>query len=739
MNGWRIVRRIVGIGFSSILGAVVLIGFFAWLALHVRWEIPEAAQLSGPTSIVARDGSLLTRLTAEVDRQEIPLDRVSQDAIDAVVASEDARFYEHEGVDPVGLLRAVVTNVRTGAMSQGGSTLTQQYVKNAFTDADRTIMRKVREAVISIQLERELEKDEILERYLNATYFGEGAYGIEAAALTYFGVPASELSIEQGALLAQLLPAPSRRNPRDDPDGADARADAVIRNMRQLGMITAGEADRALAAHVEIRPIERPPTRFPHFVEHVRRLLVDTYGEERVLQGGLTVATTVDPASQEQLLAAVQANVPPQEGDPSVDAGAVAIDPRTGDLLALYGGRDFATNQVNLATQGRFQVGSVWKPFVFASALEQGIRSQARYRGPSSLRIGDKAFRNYGGSGYGRITMREALVRSVNTVYVQVAEDVGVPAIIDILHRAGVRSPLENPDDGLDVGLSIALGAPDVDPALGIGPTVLDVGSTFATLANDGVSCPVRTILEVRGPDGSVLDPPIERQPPEDLLESRPEELVAHDDGRCHGAIDANIARTTTQVLQDVVSRGTGTRAQIGRPQAGKTGTANEYENAWFGGYTPNLAMAIWVGHTDSVRSLRNIRGADRVWARVTGGSIPALTWRDAAAAILEDVAPEDFPEPGEFGTDGRGVRPAMRVSPPPPAPTSSATPTDGPTGDDTGGSDGGTDAGTDDGEDTDGEPSESPSPDESPSDGESDDGGTCLPPVVTSGCDDDG
>ncbi len=725
MSVWRIVRRVVGIGFSSILAAVVLIGFFAWLALHVRWEVPEAAQLSGPTSIVARDGSLLTRLTSEVDRREVTLEQVSDDAVNAILASEDARFYEHEGLDPIGLLRAIVTNVRTGSISQGGSTLTQQYVKNAFTDKDRTVTRKIREAVISIQLERELEKDEILERYLNTVYFGEGAYGIEAAALTYFGVGANELNAIQGALLAQVLPAPSSRNPRDDPTGADARADAVVRNMEALGSITSAEADRAVSARVEIRPPERPPTRFPHFTEHVRRLLVETYGEERVLHGGLTVTTTIDPTSQEQLQQAVRANVPPQEHDPSVDAGAVAIDPRTGDLLAIYGGRDFTQNQVNLATQGRYQVGSVWKPFVFAAALEQGMHPDASYPGPGSIELGDKRFFNYSRSGYGQLSMREALVKSVNTVFVQIAQDVGTPAIVDLLHRAGVRSPLNDDDEPL--GLSLALGAPDVTPAEGIGPTVMDVGSTFATLANDGVSCPTRTVLDVEGPDGSTLDLPAERQPPDEVLSARPADLAERDEGRCHRAIDRDIARITTQVLQDVVSRGTGTRARIDRPQAGKTGTADDFENAWFGGYTPNLALTIWTGHTDTVRSLYNIRGADRTWSRVTGGSIPALTWRDAAAAMLEDVPPEEFPEPGEFGIGGRAVRPRMQVSPPPPGPTASATPTAEPTGE---GPDG--DDGTE-------EPTGDPSPDDRPSESPSDEDGTCIPPVVTSGCDDDG
>ncbi len=250
-----VLKRVLWVGTSSLVAVTAIVVFFAWLALQVEWRVPDPGALSGPTEVFARDGTVLARFTSEVDRRVVPLDEVSPHVVDAVVANEDERFYEHGGVDPLSLLRAVVTNVRTGGIAQGGSTLTQQYVKNAFVGSERTLLRKVREAVISIQLERDLTKREILERYLNTVYFGEGAYGVEAASLTYFGVHAAELSAAQGATLAQLLPAPSARNPRVDPTGADERADAVLRKMVRLGVPRRGRARRRpVAGRVEVLP-----------------------------------------------------------------------------------------------------------------------------------------------------------------------------------------------------------------------------------------------------------------------------------------------------------------------------------------------------------------------------------------------------------------------------------------------------------------------------------------------------
>ena len=705
-----VLKRVLWVGTSSLVAVTGLVVFFAWLALQIQWRVPDPGALSGPTELFSRDGQVLARFTSEVDRRVVTLDAISPHVVDAVVANEDERFYEHDGVDPLSLLRAVVTNIRTGGIAQGGSTLTQQYVKNAYVGSQRTLLRKVREAVISIQLERDLSKQDILERYLNTVYFGEGAYGVEAAALTYFGVGANQLSAAQGAYLAQLLPAPSNRNPRVDPSGADQRADAILAKRESLGTLTPAERRAAVAEEVAILPRQSEATAAPYFVEYVRKQLEQAYGKQAVLTGALDVTTTLDLAAQRELDAAVAAQLLSQEPG-AIRAGAVAIDPKTGDILAIHGGPDFAAQPFDLATQGRRQNGSTFKPLAFIAALEQGIDPAERYRAPGEIVITPDNCPPYsgppedvtGGPG-GRMSMREGLINSVNTVFIQVGCDVGPEAILDLGLRMGVRNRI-SPE------VSVALGGSD------FGGSVLDMASAFATLANDGLHCSARSILEVRGPDGELRPAPREvtvvpgMDPrPRPLttaeLEARPAGLAERDTGRCVGAVDADIARTTTQALEEVVQRTTGRRARIDRPQAGKTGTTNDEKDAWFVGYTPDLAMAVWVGDPTEPTPMRDVAGFDRV----QGGTIPALIWKDAAEDLLAAVPPSDFLEPGELEEDGDGGR---RPAPPReiPSPTPSVAPTPSPSEDPSEGDD-------PDGPGGDGDPGTDPSPSESESDG---------------------
>jgi penicillin-binding protein 1A len=658
-----LVWRFVLVGLSAAVALTLLLGFLAWLALRIEWRVPEADQLSGPSVVQLADGTELARFTAEVDRRVVTLDEVSPAAVAAVVSAEDTRFYEHDGVDPLSLLRAVVVNVRTGGITQGGSTLTQQYVKNAFVGDDQSIRRKVREAVISISLERELTKDEILERYLNQVYFGEGAYGIEAAALTYFEKPAAELTAAEGATLAQLLPAPSRFNPRVDPDGALARRDRVIGQMRAAGRLSPGEATAAAAAPLDVVPRQAPQARYPFVVEYVRKQLVATYGEEAVLTGALRVTVTIDPQAQEQLAAAVAEQLPQQPDRPDVDAGAVAVEPSTGRILAVYGGRDASVSEFDLATQARRRPGSTFKPIAFIAALEAGIEPDDTFRAPASFAEGELCDpgwgpSNAGGRGFGRISLREALVNSVNTVFAQVGCEAGAERIADVAARLGDRSSIE-------VTPQLAIGG------FGSNSTVLDMAHVYATIANDGVDCVPHLIERVVGPDGTELERPVEvdgagtpRRPSQELLASRPEGLAEDDDPErgCWRMVDEDAARVTTATLTEVVERTTGTRADIDRPQAGKTGTTDEEVDAWYAGYTPDLALVVRVGDRLEV-PLTDIAG----FARVQGGTVPALIWRDAAAAMLADVPPAPFPAPGE---ETRIVGPARQRATPTPSPT---------------------------------------------------------------------
>ncbi|MFP5309849.1 MAG: transglycosylase domain-containing protein [Actinomycetes bacterium] len=668
-----LVWRVVLVGLSSAIALALLLGFLAWIALRIEWRVPEASRLSGPSVVLLEDGSELARFTAEVDRRVVGLDEVSRVAVAAVVSAEDTRFYEHDGVDPLSLLRAVVANVRTGGITQGGSTLTQQYVKNAFVGDDQTVRRKVQEAVISISLERELSKDEILERYLNQVYFGEGAYGIEAAALTYFEKPAAELTVAEGATLAQILPAPSRFNPRVDPEGSVARRDRVITQMLAADRITPAEATEARSTPLQVVPRQAPETRYPFVVEYVRKQLAATYGEEAVLTGALRVTVTIDPEAQAALEAAVAEQLPQQPDRPDVDAGAVAVEPSTGRVLAVYAGRDPVTSQFDLATQARRRPGSTFKPIAYIAALEAGIEPDDTFRAPARFREGELCDpgwgpSNAGGRGFGTITLREALVQSVNTVFAQIGCEAGAERIAEVAARLGDRSTIE-------VTPQLAIGG------FGSNSTVLDMAHVFATIANDGVDCVPHLIARVEGPDGEVLDRPDEvdaagaaRRPSPELLAARPDGLAADDDPErgCHRMVDADVVRTTTQTLTEVVERSTGTRADIDRPQAGKTGTTDEEVDAWYAGYTPDLALVVRVG--DRLEEpLTDIAGFDRV----QGGTIPALIWRDAAAAILADVPPTEFPQPGE---EDRIVGPARQRARPAPATTETETPTQAPT-----------------------------------------------------------
>ncbi|MEX1178641.1 MAG: transglycosylase domain-containing protein [Nitriliruptor sp.] len=664
---------------ATVTGLVLLV---AAIALRVDWEVPEPAALTGPTVLLDTHGEVLARFTAEVDREVVTLDEIAPVVLDAVVAAEDARFYEHDGVDPTALIRAVVTNVRTGGITQGGSTLTQQYVKNAFVGDDRTVMRKVREAVIAIALERSTDKRDILERYLNAVAFGEGAAGIEAAALTYFGVGAGELDAAQAATLAQTLPAPSVRNPRADPEGARARRDALLVRMSELGMLDQTAVRRAQERPLEVAPRPEIASTAPAFVGYVRRQIEHVHGPSSVLTGALTVRTTFEPAVQSALDDAVAEVLPGDEvGD--VEAAAVAVDPRTGAILAIHGGRDRGVGDLDLATMTRRQNGSSFKPFVYAAALEDELVTPTSIRpAPGTVTIDDCVDHDgppitvRGGPG-GQLSVHEALVRSTNTTFQLLGCELGGPRIVEHARQVGVASEV-----GAEA--AVALGGSS------FGATVLDMASAFGTFANDGILCPARSITEVRDIDGTVLPDPDEvvvvsgqprtpRRPTDEVLAARSEAASDRDADGCHGVVEPRVARQVTAALEDVVARGTGRAADIGRPQGGKTGTTTDAKDAWFVGITPELSLAVWIGDpgTDGrVDGLTDLLGL----SEVTGGSLPATLWSRAAGTILEDVEPSPFPTVADLRTEDRtgpqvGPRRQVPAPPPPSAPTEPADP----------------------------------------------------------------
>ncbi|HET9770134.1 MAG TPA: PBP1A family penicillin-binding protein, partial [Acidimicrobiia bacterium] len=605
-----------------------------------RVDIAAPAASAETTKVFAADGSLITSLHAEQDREHVPLDEMAASLKSAVLAIEDSRFFAHKGVDLRALARALRRNAEAGEVKEGGSTITQQYVKNVLLDTEKTVSRKVREAVMAVQVERTHTKEAILEGYLNRIYFGNGAYGVEAAAKLYFAKSASAVSLAEGALLAGLIQAPESYDPFTAPDAARARRQVVLARMRELGSAPEAEIAGAEAAPLGV-VARRADTRYPagYFVERVKRFVLDderfgaTPADRRRLlfEEGLRIRTTVDLRIQQAAEDAVKAVLPDPATDPS--GAVVVIDPGTGFVRALVGGRDFfgpePEAKFDLATQGMRQTGSSFKPIVLAEALAQGIPAEKVYEAPGTLTVpmpdGQEPWvvRNYEGDGGPPVTLADATVSSINTVYARLIEEVGPEKAIAMARNLGISGPLQPYP-------SAVLGSNEV--------SVIDMASAYSTFAADGMHADPVFVTEITRSDGSVLY-------------RRPSTL--------RRAIPTAVARGVNGILSQVVGRGTGAAAQLGsRPVAGKTGTANEWRDAWFVGYTPELVTAVWVGFPERLRSM--VPPATPL--RVTGGSWPAQIWRRVMEPALGDSPVSTFPVPDP-------------VAPPPeaPAPPTSA------------------------------------------------------------------
>jgi penicillin-binding protein 1A len=571
-------------------------------------------------------------LTVPITKDDVP-----QVLKDAVVASEDNNFWSHRGIDPQGLVRAALTNYQEGRVVQGGSTITQQYVKTTYLSRERTFERKLNEAVLATRLERELAdelgsvraaKEEILWRYLDSTYFGGGAYGAGAAAQTYFRKSIRELTVSEAATLAGVIPAPSKFGPRDNILLAEARRQEVLSEMLELGFITRAQYDEAFAQPLwylgfglpepgaRVTLVFPPPdsgaSRYPYFVDYVRQYLLERYGPEQVFRGGLRIETTIDPRLQ---ALAEQAVGEALEGEPPpLEMSLVSVEPSTGFVRAFVGGRDFSVSQVNLGLGGStgMQPGSAFKSFTAAAALERGFGPDTVYNTTGSWTVPNCTGQcTVKGGGAGPIDMRAAMAASSNTYFAQLIYDVGPNRVAEMANRLGVTRITTD----RTYGVSLTLGAYEVSP--------LDMAAGYSVFANRGVRAPVTPVVRVTTPDGTVLEDNTGR--------------------RGTPVLDPAIADTVTDMLRGVIFGGTGRRADIGRPAAGKTGTAENYTAAWFVGYVPQLTTAVWMGYADTPKPLLGINGV----AQVMGGTIPAQTW---ARFMREAVAPwpvVDFPVPG--------------------------------------------------------------------------------------------
>jgi penicillin-binding protein 1A len=578
------------------------------------------------TFLYDANGEQITTLHAEVDRVIVPLKDMAPVLRDAVVAIEDKGFYRHGGVDVSAIVRAAWENTMNGRIEQGGSTITQQYVKNVFTSGEKTFSRKLHEAVLALKLENQYSKNEILEKYLNTVYFGHGAYGAEAAARTYFGRAAGELRTTQAALLAGLIAAPGRWDPVQESEAALDRRNLVLDRMAEQGYLGPSDAERYKARPIRLPGLKEGAAPYPYFVQDVSRQLQVREGIERTFEGGLRVHTTLDPGMQKAAEKAVAEHLPAPE-DPS--AALVAIDPRTGAIRAMVGGRNFDKRKFNLATQGHRQTGSAAKTFTLAAAVEKGISLNTVWRGPSSIVIDDERclgpdpdnpgqdkpweVGNYSDGEAGTFTLAQAIVHSVNTIFAQLVVDVGPDKVVRVMRKLGVRS------SNLESVCSITLGSQAITP--------LEMTSAYATLAARGVYHQPVVITEIRSPSG---------------------ELVEKTSLRGERVMKENDADTVTYALQGVVQSGTGTAAAIDRPAAGKTGTGQNHQDAWFCGYTPQLAACVWVGYRKGEIPMHNVQGL----ANVFGGSIPAAIWHDFMLKAMAGQPVKTFATPDLSGYD---------------------------------------------------------------------------------------
>jgi penicillin-binding protein 1A len=612
------------------VGLLCFVSFAYGMVIGIRSDIPQLEQVKQKER--QRDGVIydstgkrvLARLVGSESRKIVSSDEISPVMKQAIVAIEDKRFFEHRGVDIRGIVRAVWQDVQNKRVVQGGSTITQQFVKNAYLTSKRSISRKLKEAALAWQLDQVWPKDKILTNYLNTIYFGNGAYGIERAAQTYFGHGASKLTLPEAALLAGIPSDPSLYNPVTNRQATHARRREVLQAMLDQKDITYNEyrlANRTpLPQPDEIR---RPGLRGPaqYFVDYVKQQLIDRYGSGKVFGGGLRVVTTIDLGLQERARQAI-AKWLPALGGPA--AALVALDPRTGSVLAMVGGDNYRESQFNLAVQGERQPGSSFKPFVLATAFKQGISPTTVFEShPVTISLGDRDWyvRNYEGSNLGPIDLTSATIYSDNTVYAQLTQVVQPKNVVEVAHGLGITSPLKS-------YFAIGLGAEAVNP--------LEMARAYASFANDGrrVDSSIfrnrpRVVVSVNG----TKNRPVQRQ-----------------------VITPTNAELVNQILEQVVQYGTGKRAAlVDRPVAGKTGTTENYGDAWFVGYTPQLVVAVWVGYPNTLRPMLTEFHGDPV----AGGTYPALIWKSFMQAALRQRKdpPTSFESPPYLsGTSKRVV-----------------------------------------------------------------------------------
>lgn len=595
-------------------------------------DLPEVANVKPAASSQIYDvhGNLITTVHATENRLPVKLSQVPKDLQNAFIATEDNRFYSHHGVDPIGIMRAIWVNIAHDGVAEGGSTITQQLARNAFLTQDRTLKRKIMEAMLAIRIEQYYTKQEILEMYLNQIYFGQGAYGVQAAAHVYFGKNVQDLDLAQSAMLAGLPQSPNYYSPLTNYKAGKARQAVVLGQMVKYDYIDQATADKAKDEDLGLREkseAAHSDNNASYFIDYVISEIAEKYGDDAVYKDGLKIYTTIDMKAQD---AAVQAmhNLPnfytDDKGLTQPQGALIAINPHNGYIVAMVGGRgdDF----FNRAVLAERQPGSAFKPFVYLAAIQDGM-TPGTVMDDKKIEFNGWSPKNYEGTYSGQMTLRYALQHSVNTIAVQLADAVGMRKVLNLASSLGITTL----DDSKDNNLAAALGG------LTNGVKPIDMAVAYGTLANGGVKVKPVAITKIVDRNGQVVE------------ENSTEE---------QRVVDPKYAYVITNMLESVMSGGTGGGASIGRPAAGKTGTTDESKDAWFVGYTPDLVAAVWMGDDYGIETLDDI----------TGGTVPAVIWRDFMSQALNamEIPASDFTvPPGAASIANQGYAPvAPKVDP---------------------------------------------------------------------------
>lgn len=625
------------------------VGIFAYA--YATTPIPDKNPVAtSQTSVITySDGSTMARLAAQ-NRENVPLNRVPKDVREAVLSAENRTFYSDPGFSFTGIIRAFWVSVHGGSL-QGGSTISQQYVKKTYLTDERTWTRKFKELILTIKVERQLSKDQILERYLNTVYYGRGAYGIQMASKAYFNKDVSKLTPAEGAVLASVIRSPALYDPEQHPQNLHARWDYVITGMKQQGWLSSEQS-----------------VRFPHIGKPARnnwykggngyliQMVKDELArrgisEDELLTGGYRVQTTFDPKLMKYARQAVKDAYPDVFKRKGVALGLASVEPGTGKIVAIYGGRDYLKQQINHATTGGLtQPGSSFKPYVLATALQNGIGLKTYYDGHTPQTINGHRFVNAGGEPFGSIDLTAATEHSVNTVYVRLGQDVGLSKVIDNAKKMGIQTspwcPLNHASTRLEPITSEPLGPMDVCP--------LEQAGAYATFANKGNYVEPTTLVKVTDASGKRT-----------IFQAKPSPRKVFSKG---------VSADTLYALQKVVQGGTGTHARLpdGRPVAGKTGTSSLNRSAWWVGTIPQLTTSVAMYKANG-HQMPRVGGYNTVY----GGTIPAEVWRAYMEKVTRNMKVEDFPEPAYVGTAKHRYSPPPNTSSPTrTGPTSSGAPT---------------------------------------------------------------